>query len=155
MKKLMLACGLMATIAVGAQVAKKAESHLEQSQLTWTTPFGPQGPQFGFVEGKMGDKKPASFFVKFPAGGDSGWHIHDEDYQAVVVKGTFAEQQQGEPKETLLPAGSYFTQTGKLNHRNGCTKDGDCLLYVHFDKGASSYPTTPEGKLVPMPAPAK
>ena len=123
---------------------KKVE--IRQSEVNWVQPFGPKGPSFGFVEGKYGDKHPASFFVKFAAGGDSGWHVHSEEYKAVVLQGTFTEQQQGEATETELPPGTYFTQPAKIVHRNGCVKGTDCLLYVHFDKGADSTPTTPDGK---------
>jgi hypothetical protein len=70
------------------------------------------------------------------------------------MKGTFTEQQQGDATETLLPTGSYVSQAAKKNHRNGCTKDADCLVYVHFEKGANSKPMTPEGKPVPPPPPA-
>jgi hypothetical protein len=118
----------------------------------WVQPFGPKGPSFGFVQGKMGDKQPATFFIKAPAGFDSGWHIHDNDYNAIVLEGTFAEQQQGDAQETVLPVHSYFFQAGKKNHRTGCSKEKDCLLLVHFDKGANSLPTTPEGKVVKQPA---
>ena len=155
MKKLVLSFVVLATAALAAGVVQKAERHVAQDDLKWTQPFGPQGPLFGFVVGAMGEKKPASFFAKFPAGADSGWHMHDEDYEAIVVKGTFAEQQQGEAAETLLPTGSYFSQVAKKTHRNGCSKDGECMVYVHFDKGASSHGMTPDGKpLPPPPAPA-
>jgi quercetin dioxygenase-like cupin family protein len=160
-KKLILSFVVIATAAgaAGAAAVKAAERHVVQDEVKWGQPFGPQGPAFGFVVGQMGDKKPASFFVKAAAGFDSGWHIHDEDYEAIVVKGTFTEQQQGDAAETVLPAGSYFSQVAKKNHRNGCSKDGDCLVYVHFDKGASNHPMTPEGKPAPVPpaapAPAK
>jgi hypothetical protein len=52
----------------------------------------------------------------------------------------------------VLPAGSYFSQVAKKTHRNGCSKDGECLVYVHFDKGASNHPMTADGKPVPVPA---
>jgi quercetin dioxygenase-like cupin family protein len=154
-KKLILSFVVLATAAFAAAAAKKAaEVHVVANDVKWTQPWGPQGPNFGFVIGAMNEKKPASMFVKVAAGFDSGWHIHDEDYEAVVIKGTFTEQQQGDGAETLLPTGSYFSQTGKTNHRNGCTKDGDCMVFVHYEKGANSKPTTPDGKLVPMPPPA-
>jgi len=144
MKKLIVMTACLASIAFAAD--KKVSLHIAQSELTWVQPYGPKGPSFGFVVGKFGDKQPASMFIKFGAGADSGWHSHDEDYSAIVVAGTFTEQQQGEAAETALPTGTYFTQLGKKAHRNGCLKGADCLVYVHFDKGASSTPTTPDGK---------
>jgi len=118
-----------------------------QSEVTWSQPFGAQGPSFGFVEGKYGDKHPASFFVKAKAGFDSGWHVHSEDYKAVVISGTFTEQQQGKSENTL-PSGTFFVQPGKQTHRNGCTSGADCLVFVHFDNGADSTPMTADGKPV-------
>jgi quercetin dioxygenase-like cupin family protein len=155
---------LVAVMAVAASVAalgsekQKAREpvHVAQASVQWAQPFGARGPSFGFVQatfGRLG--APASMFIKFPAGGDSGWHDHDGDYEGVVLKGTFTEQQSGEANETLLPTGSYFTQPGKQAHRNGCTKDADCFLYVHFANGATSHPTTPEGKRLPPPKPAE
>jgi hypothetical protein len=145
MTKLGFAIACFASLTVFADPKKHVAT---QADLQWQQPFGPKGPSFGFVEGKMGDKHPATFFAKMTAGGDSGWHYHDEEYVAVVVQGTFTEQQQGEANETQLPVGSYFTQPGKKVHRNGCLKGADCLIYVHFEKGANSVPTTADGKVV-------
>lgn len=154
MKRNILLSLALSTIASTAAIADKAKTHnahVTPSDLTWAQPYGPKGPSFAFVEGTFGDKHPASMFIKFGAGGDSGWHVHDETYSAIVIQGTFTEQQKGEAAETKLPAGSYFTQLGKQAHRNGCLPGADCLVFVHFDRGASSAPTTPEGKLIPMP----
>jgi len=133
-------------LAISAAALAAPEKHVVQDNLTWTQPFGPKGPSFGFVEGKYGDKQPASFFVKMTAGGDSGWHTHAEDYTAVVIQGTFTEQQQADAAEVPLPVGSYFIQPAKAVHRNGCVKGTDCLIFVHFAKGAESTPTTRDGK---------
>lgn len=151
MKKLVLLAGL---ISMSALAGPTKDVHISQPDVTWVKPFGPQGPSFGFVVGKFGDKQPASFFVKFAAGGDSGWHTHDEDYSAVVIDGTFTEQQSSDKAEIQLPPGTFFTQPSKIVHRNGCLKGKDCLVFVHFDKGAQSTPTTREGKAV-TPPPAK
>jgi quercetin dioxygenase-like cupin family protein len=140
---------IISVVALAGDKKDKPALAVQQADIKWSQPYGPQGPAFGFVIGTFGDKNPASFFIKFGAGGDSGWHIHDNDYEAVVLKGTMTAQQQGEAAEKQLPPGSFFTQPGKQNHRNGCLKDtGDCLLFVRFDRGANTTPTTPEGKLV-------
>jgi len=142
----LIPAALISAAAFTALAAPKAELHINQDKLTWTQPFGPKGPSFGFVEGKYGDKHPASFFVKMTAGGDSGWHTHDEDYSAIVIQGTFTEQQQKDSAEVPLPV----IQPAKVVHRNGCLKGTDCLIYVHFDNGAESTPTTREGKPIKM-----
>jgi anti-sigma factor ChrR (cupin superfamily) len=156
MKRTILVSLIASAAVSAAALADNAAPalHVTQAQMKWVSPYGPKGPQFSFVEGQFGDKHPASMLIKFAAGGDSGWHLHDEDYRAVVIKGTFTEQQLGETAETKLPVGSFFTQPGKVAHRNGCLKGADCLLYVRFDHGASSTPTTADGKIVQVP-PAK
>ena len=139
-KTIVLIAALFVTATALADGKKTGEVHVTPSDLAWAQPFGPKGPSFAFVVGKYGDKNPATFFAKLTAGGDSGWHTHDEDYSAVVIQGTFTEQQDGEAAETQLPVGSYFTQPGKKVHRNGCLKGTDCIVFVHFDKGANSTP---------------
>ena len=147
MTKLLLLSALVLSATALAGDSKVApETHVLPPDLKWAQPFGPQGPSFAFVEGKYGDKHPASFFAKLSAGGDSGWHFHNEAYNAVVISGQFTEQQQGDKAETVLPAGSYLTQPGKIVHRNGCLKGADCIVFVHFDKGADSTPVKDKGQ---------
>jgi quercetin dioxygenase-like cupin family protein len=165
LKKMIVAVALLCTVSAWALGKKEANdktaavtqeaSSINVGNVQFVQPFGPQGPAIGLVRGKLGamDGKPTTFFVKFTAGGDSGWHTHSQDYTAVVLKGTFTEQQQGEATETPLPPGTYVMQASKIPHRNGCLKGGDdCLVFVHFDKGADSTMTTPDGKPLPMPA---
>ena len=149
-RSIVIATGLSASLlAFAAEKNNKPALSVPQSELTWVQPYGPQGPSMGFVVGSFGNERPASLFIKLPAGADSGWHVHDADYESVVLKGTMTAQQQGEQTEKSLPAGSYFTQPAKQNHRNGCLKEsGECLLFVHFEHGASTHPMTPEGKAV-------
>jgi hypothetical protein len=151
MKKWIAVIAALVSFAAYAEDKKAPETHVELANVTWTQPFGANGPSFGFVQGKMGDKHPASFYLKVPAGFDSGWHIHNNDYQAVVLKGSFSEQQQGEAQETVVPVNTWIMQKGKTNHRNGCGKDGECLLFIHFDKGADMTPMTADGKKAPPP----
>lgn len=150
---MLLALGLVTVAALATEKMHPREAaHVEPSQITWVQPYGPQGPSFGFVQGSFGKLgAPASMFIKVAAGFDSGWHDHDGDYQGVVLKGTFTEQQTGAANETFLATGTYFTQPGKIAHRNGCTRDSECFLFVHFPNGATSHPTTADGKRLPPP----
>ncbi len=62
-----------------------------------------------------------------------------------MLAGTFTEPQQGEA-DVKLPVGTYFAQPAKIVHRNGCVKGGaDCIVYVHFAKGADSVITDAHG----------
>ena len=63
-----------------------------------------------------------------------------------MISGQFTEQQQGDTAETVLPPGLYLTQPGKIIHRNGCLKGADCVVFVHFDKGADSRPVKDRGR---------
>ena len=129
--------------------------YAKSEELKWDAPFGPQGPQFAFAVGDMKTKnKQTNMFMKFPAGFDSGWHTHDGEYAAVVVKGSMTHQVQG-GVEHKLAQGSYWTQPGKVNHRNVCLADGgECIVYGSMPKGFSFTPKTAEGKDVPK-EPAK
>ena len=150
MKKTIAVIATLISMAGLAAGTKRAAVTFTQEEVKWAQPFGPQGPSLGFVAGKLGDKKPASFFARFPGGADTGWHEHSADYEGIVLKGTFTEQQQGE-EERALPAGTYFTQPRKQNHRNGCQKSEDCVVYVHFEHGADTTPLTADGRPVPPP----
>jgi len=144
MNKLAFAAACL--LAITAFAGDKPKNYTLQQEVTWGQPFGPQGPAFGFVQGKYGDHgHPATMFIRVKAGFDSGWHIHSEDYVGVVLEGTFSEQQAG-ADENKLPSGSYFNEPGKKVHRNGCVSTTDCLVFVHFDKGADSTPTSLDGK---------
>jgi anti-sigma factor ChrR (cupin superfamily) len=162
MKKTAMTIVLAALLAGGSAFAagaakttmapkKKPHPAVKPDALQWMQPFGPTGPQIALVEGKFGDTKPASFFAKFTAGQNSPWHFHHHDYEGVVLKGTFTEQQIGE-EIVQLPAGTWFSQPGIQVHQNTCVAGGDeCLVFVHFDKGADSVVTDEMGKVVPMP----
>jgi quercetin dioxygenase-like cupin family protein len=149
MKKLILIAASL-TAATAAFAAAKPSPRVPAADLKWEQPMGAGGPSVAFVVGDAKAKGPTEYFFKFPAGFESGWHTHDGTYGATVLKGTITAQAQGEAAEVQLPVGSYFGEPGKKNHRNSCTKESECLIYVHSDKGFTFHPMTPEGK----PAPA-
>src|SRR5947208_2460010 len=128
MKKLIAVAVALSAYSVFAADTKGPR--VTPDQLKWEQPFGAQGPSFAWVNGDQKSKGAVSFFLKVPAGGDSGWHTHSSTYEGVVIKGNFSAQGQGDAAETALPVGSYFGEPGKKNHRNGCSKDGDCLMFV-------------------------
>ena len=151
MKKLFAsAVSLSASAAFGADA--KGGIRMPADQLKWQ-PMGSTGASVAWVVGDGKTKGPVALFMKYPAGFDSGWHTHDGDYVATVVKGTMTAQDQSDAAETLLPAGSAFGEPGKKNHRNGCTKDGECIIFFRMEKGLTFHPMTPEGKPAPAPKP--
>lgn len=154
MKKLILIAASL-TAGTAALAAGKPTPRVPAADLKWSDVMGPGGPSVAFVVGDMKAKGPAEYFFKFPAGFESGWHTHDGAYDAVVVKGSMTAQDQGDAAEVELAVGSYFGEPAKKNHRNGCSKAGECMVFIRADKGFSFHPMTAEGKPMPMPAPAK
>jgi quercetin dioxygenase-like cupin family protein len=92
---------------------------------------------------------PSSSLNKLSAGFDTGWHTHDYEYEALVLKGTVTKQQQGDPTVRQLPAGSYYVQPASMNHRNTCTPDGECIFYYHSEGPDTFNPMTAEGEPIP------
>jgi quercetin dioxygenase-like cupin family protein len=153
MKKLLASpVSRSAPAAFGAEA--KGEIRVPADQLRWQ-PMGSTGASVAWVVGDDKAKGPVALFMKYPAGFDSGWHTHDGDYVATVVKGTMTAQSQGDAAETLLPVGSAFGEPAKRNHRNGCTKDGECIIFFRMEKGLTFHPMTPEGKPAPAPTDKK
>src|SRR5262245_44425088 len=146
--------GIAAVLGAHQLVASEVKQQpllVRPYELTWRQPFGPGGMSLAFVIGTLGNHNPASYFIRLPAGFRPGWHIHSNDYEAVVRKGTFTAQEQGQP-ERELPVGSFVAQPGRQNHRNGCVSGGEeCLIFIHYEHGADAQPMTAEGK--PLPAP--
>jgi hypothetical protein len=64
---------------------------------------------------------PTSQLAKLSAGFDTGWHTHDYDYEALVLKGMITRQQQGDRTAKELPVGSYYVQPASMDHRNTFT----------------------------------
>ena len=148
--RLLVIAAVMAGYQSVASEEKRQPIVVRPEELKWQQPFGPSGMSLAFVIGRLGDQNPASYFIRLPAGFKTGWHIHSNDYEAVVLKGTFTAEEQGQP-ERELPVGSFVAQPGRQNHRNGCAGGGeDCLIFIHYEHGADARPMTPEGK--PLPA---
>jgi hypothetical protein len=46
----------------------------------------------------------------------------------VVISGTFVQNVDGQ--DVTMPAGSYFSYTGKKQHTTQCTDPAGCLIFV-------------------------
>lgn len=88
---------------------------------------GPETPgvQYAAVAGDP-MKGAGKFFVKLPSGFSVGLHHHTADHFAVVVSGTLVQNVDGQ--DVTMPAGSYFSYTGKKQHTTKCP-DG-CVIFV-------------------------
>jgi hypothetical protein len=126
---------------------------LPAGDLKWEE-FYPGGPVESFIVGSKEAKHgPTAFFIKFKGGFDSGWHVHESEYTAVVLRGTMLETSKGaEPPKELGP-GSYYRQPTTV-HRTQCLGTAECLAYI-FEEGRFSFtPTTEDGKPLPPRPPA-
>ncbi|MGZ6163320.1 MAG: cupin domain-containing protein, partial [Myxococcaceae bacterium] len=90
---------------------------------------GPETPgvQYAAVAGDP-KKGAAKFFVKLPSGFSVGMHHHTADHFSVVVSGTLVQNVDGQ--DMTMPAGSYFSYTGKKQHTTKCTDATGCILFV-------------------------
>ena len=114
--------------------------------------FYPGGPVESFIIGSKEAKHgPTAFFIKFKGGFDSGWHVHESEYTAVVLTGTMLETSKGSDAPKPLAAGSYYRQPTVV-HRTQCVGAAECLVYI-FEEGRFSFtPTTEDGKPLPPAA---
>ncbi|GEN98171.1 hypothetical protein NSE01_00040 [Novosphingobium sediminis] len=82
------------------------------------------GPAYGDLQhGRHGT------FIHMPAGFVSPVHTHTEDYFAVVIKGTGANQLPG-GKIIPLPVGSYWFQKGEEAHVTQCLSKEPCVFFI-------------------------
>ncbi len=51
-----------------------------------------------------------------------------------------------------LPVGSYYSEPAKKNHKNTCTAEGECIIFVFSNGGMTYNPKTAEGKAPPKEA---
>lgn len=149
MNKAMILAILGSTTLAMAAPPKLVE--FKATDLKWE-PFYPGGPEEAFVVGSKDAKKgPTAFFIKFKAGFDSGWHVHESAYTAVILSGTIIETNKGEAA-AKLGAGSYYVQPTSV-HKTECAAGSDCLVYIYEDARFSFTPTDENGK--PLPAAKK
>jgi hypothetical protein len=150
---LAMAIGGVAVLGLGLSAKAKGPTgkfvQLPASDLKFEE-FYPGGPVESFIIGSKEAKQgPTAFFIKFKGGFDSGWHVHESEYTAVILTGTMLETSKGGDAPKPLGPGSYYRQPTVV-HRTQCTGSADCLVYI-FEAGRFSFtPTTEDGK--PLPA---
>jgi quercetin dioxygenase-like cupin family protein len=69
---------------------------------------------------------PSHIMLRFDAGFMAPLHHHSADHYGTVVAGKLALTVDG--KETQLPAGSFFSFTGKAPHATRCEPGVDCII---------------------------
>jgi quercetin dioxygenase-like cupin family protein len=147
---------------ITAFAAPKGSPRIIPSDLKWAQAMGPHGPSFAFVVGNAKAKGPVAGFVKFPPGMDLGWHSYSANYEGVVLSGTMVAQSDGDAAEIQLPAGSYFGEAAKKDHRLGCSATSECVIFVRSENGLnfkrnevkSPMPKVPPAAPAAAPAPS-
>jgi len=124
-KAVVVAAALLVPWVVVAKDAGKA-AFAPNGDLKWRDVPDRPGVQIAAVQGDP-MKGAARFFVKLPSGFDAPLHHHTADHFTVVVSGTMVFN---DGQDHTLPAGSYFSFTGKKQHTTKCTDPAGCTLFV-------------------------
>jgi mannose-6-phosphate isomerase-like protein (cupin superfamily) len=123
-----LAATVVAPNAIAKDTKKGGDAALMPvSSLKWSDVAGFPGVQMTVLQGNP-EKGPHHSMLKLPGGFAAPLHHHTSDHYVTVVSGTLVLTVDG--KEAKLPAGSYFSFTGKKQHVTKCESGADCVLSV-------------------------
>ena len=127
---LVIVAGLF-TIASRAGAAEKGKKGgsamlIPADDVKWIDAPQFPGVKMAVVQGDA-SKGPHHAFVKLPAGFSAPLHHHSADHYATVLSGTVVFTVDGQ--DHRLPAGSYFSFTGKKIHMTKCEAGSDCVIY--------------------------
>jgi hypothetical protein len=116
---------LLVPLVVGAKDTGK-DSFAPAGDLKWKDVPDSPGVQLAAVHGDPA-KGASRFFVKLPSTFNTPLHHHTADHSGVVISGTIVFN---DGQDHTLPAGSYWTFTGKKQHTTKCTDAAGCTLYI-------------------------
>ena len=97
------------------------------SDLKWGDVAGFPGVKMAVTQGDPA-KGANHFMIKFTPGFAAPLHHHSSDHYVNVLSGTVVLTVDG--RDNKLPAGSYFSFTGKKQHMTKCEAGSECLLAV-------------------------
>jgi quercetin dioxygenase-like cupin family protein len=116
----------IASVAFAADVKKTGGAVFTPApDVQWQDVPGMQGVQVAPLGGDPA-KGPSHFFLKFAPGFSAPVHHHTADHFVTVLRGTLVLAVDG--KEQKLPAGSYFSFSGKKKHATRCEAGAECVL---------------------------
>lgn len=84
------------------------------------------------VWGNPDDPEPSGFFLFFKAGFPGFPHVHNHDYDGVVLQGRPKHWEPGEAGVEAAMAGSHLFQAGGAAHDDSCEAGEDCVSYFRF-----------------------
>ena len=123
-----LAATVVASNATAKDTKKGGDAALmPASSLKWSDVPGFPGVQMTVLQGNP-EKGAHHSMLKLPGGFAAPLHHHTPDHYVTVVSGTLVLTVDG--KEAKLPAGSYFSFTGRKQHLTKCESGADCVLSV-------------------------
>ena len=118
----------LAAIPVVAQAKGSGASvTTAAADLKWNDVPNFPGVKMAVTSGNP-EKGAAHFFIKFSPGFAAPLHHHNTDHYVSVHAVTVVLSIDG--KDAKLPAGSYFSFTGKKPHTTKCDGSADCILFV-------------------------
>jgi len=125
MKRTLMAAALVCLVPFANAAGKAA--FVPAGDLKWQDVPDAKGVQIAAVPGHGDPGKGAShFFLKFAPGFSAPMHHHTANHYVTVVSGTLAITVDG--KDHKLPAGSFFSLSGKQPHATRCEAGADCVL---------------------------
>jgi quercetin dioxygenase-like cupin family protein len=107
--------------------AKKAGAALfaPSGDLRWTEVKNQAGVQLAVVQGDSTRGSHHSF-LKLAPGTSLPMHHHSSDHYVTVMSGTVVLTVDGDDHK--LPAGSFFSLSGKKKHATRCEASAECVL---------------------------
>lgn len=119
-------CLSLAPQANAADMPKRGGAvFVPAADVKWSDVPGSPGVQIAALRGNPG-KGASHFLLKFAGGFSAPVHHHTADHYVTVVAGTLVLAVDG--KDHKLPAGSYFSFSGKKPHATRCEAGADCVL---------------------------
>ena len=119
--------GMTASPAVAQGKKGGAAVTIVAADLKWNDVPNMTGVKIAVAGGDPA-KGASHFFVKFTPGLSVPDHHHSADHFVSVMAGTIILTIDG--KEVKLPAGSFFSFTGKKVHTTKCDTGAECMLFV-------------------------
>ena len=113
------------------------------ADLKWKDDADHPGVQYAAVAGDP-MKGAGKFFIKLPSGFNVPLHHHTADHWGVVLSGTLVQNVDGQ--DATMPAGSFFSYTGKKQHTTKCTDAAGCLIFVDAHAKWDVVPEKPAAK---------
>jgi len=120
----------LATMAFAPQADAKGggtATLIPAGDMKWNDVPDFPGLKMAVLGGDPG-KGASHFMIKLPGGFVAPLHHHSSDHYVTVVSGNVTFTVDG--KDTKLPAGSYFSYTGKKQHVTKCDAGADCVLSI-------------------------